>query len=127
LNNDTDYDFGHAALGYLFTAKVNQKLHEDRYLISDSPSNFSCNPPALSKYKHKVPKPVESTLTELFELIHTDVCGPFSNEYYGGSKYFSPSLMISRVSYWYSFLNQNPIPQSRFAHYLTILKDNLGK
>jgi transposase InsO family protein len=24
----------------------------------------------------------------VFELIHTDVCGPFPNELYGGSKYF---------------------------------------
>ena len=25
---------------------------------------------------------------EVFELIHTDVCGPFPEESYGGSKYF---------------------------------------
>jgi hypothetical protein len=88
LADDTDYDFWHAALGHPFKANVNRKLYEDGYLIPDCPSNFTCNPCALSKSKHKVPKPVESKSTEVFELIHTDVCGPFPNESYGGSKYF---------------------------------------
>jgi transposase InsO family protein len=88
LANDTDYDFWQAALGHPFKANVNRKLYEDGYLIRDCPSNFNCNPCALSKSNHKVPKPVESKSTEVFELIHTDVCGPFPNESYGGSKYF---------------------------------------
>jgi hypothetical protein len=56
---------------------VNRKLYEDGYLILDCPSNFTYNPYAQSKSKHKVSKPVESKSTEVFQLIHTDVCGPF--------------------------------------------------
>jgi hypothetical protein len=104
LANDTDYDFWHAALGHPFKANVNRKLYEDGYLIPDCPSNFTCNPCALSKSKHKVPKPVDSKSTELFELIHTDVCGPFPNESYGGSKYFLTVIDdFSRFS-WVFFL-----------------------
>jgi hypothetical protein len=31
LTDDTDFEFWHAALGYEFTAQVNQKLYEDKY------------------------------------------------------------------------------------------------
>jgi hypothetical protein len=86
LADDTDYDFWHAALGHPFKANMHRKLYEDGYQIPDCPSAFTCNPCALSKSKHKVPKPVESNSTELFELLHSDVCGPFPNEAYGGSK-----------------------------------------
>jgi hypothetical protein len=86
LADDTDYDFWHASLAHLFKATVNRKLYEDGYLIPDCPSNFTYNPCAISKSKYKVPKPVRSNSTEVFELIYTDVCGPFLNESYGGSK-----------------------------------------
>jgi transposase InsO family protein len=60
-----------------------------RWILNSGLSVYvSCNPCALSKSKHKVPNPVESKSTEVFELIYTDVCGPFPNELYGGSKYF---------------------------------------
>jgi hypothetical protein len=88
LADDMDYDFWYAALGYPFKADVNRKLYEDGYLIPDCPSTFTYNPCALSKSKHKVLKPVESESTEVFELIYTDICGPFPNDSYGGSKYF---------------------------------------
>jgi hypothetical protein len=88
LADDMDYDVWHAALGHPFKANVNRKLYEDGYLIPDCPSNFTCNPCALSKSKHKVPKPVEGKSREVFELIYTDVCGPFPNESYSGSKSF---------------------------------------
>jgi hypothetical protein len=67
---------------------MNWKLYEDGYLIADCPSNFTCNPCALSKSKHKVPKPVEWKSTEVFEFIPTEVWAPFLNESYGVSKYF---------------------------------------
>jgi hypothetical protein len=88
LANDTDYEFWHAALGHPFKANVNPKLYEDGYLNLDCPSNFTCNPRAMSTSKHKIPKPVESKSIEVIELIHTDVCRHFPNESYGGSKYF---------------------------------------
>jgi hypothetical protein len=81
-----DYEFWHATLGHRFKADVNWKLYEDGSLIRDCPSNFTCNLYTLSKSKDKVPKPVEPKSTEVFELIHTDVCGPFPNESYGVSK-----------------------------------------
>jgi transposase InsO family protein len=83
-----DYDFWHAALGHPFKANGNQNLYKDRYLIPDCQSNLTCNPSALTKSKHNVPMLVESKSTEVFELIHTDVCRPFPNESYGGCKFF---------------------------------------
>jgi hypothetical protein len=80
LADDMDYDFWLAALGHPFKAKVNRTLYEDKNLIADCLSTFTCNPCALSKSKYKVPKPVESKSTEVFKLIHTDVCGPFPHE-----------------------------------------------
>jgi hypothetical protein len=73
LADDTDYEFWDAALGHLFKANVNRELYEDGYFIQDCPSNFTCNLCALSKSKHKVPKPVESKSTEVFQVIYTDV------------------------------------------------------
>jgi hypothetical protein len=66
---------------------MNRQLYEHGYLIPDYPSIFRGNVYAHSKSKYKVPKPVECKSTEVFELIHTDVCGPVPNELYGGSKY----------------------------------------
>jgi hypothetical protein len=80
LADDTDYDIWHAALGYLFIAKMNQKLVEDGHLIPDCLCIFTCNLCALSNSKQKLLKPLESKPIEVFELIHTDICGAFSNE-----------------------------------------------
>jgi transposase InsO family protein len=42
----------------------------------------------------------------VFELIHTDICGPFPNEAYGGSKYFLTVIDdFSRFS-WVFFLKR---------------------
>jgi transposase InsO family protein len=68
---------------------MNRKLYEDGYLIPDYSLNFTCNMCALSKSKHTVLHPVESKSPEGFELIPTDVCGPFPNKSYGDSKYCS--------------------------------------
>jgi hypothetical protein len=104
LADDTNYDVWHAALGHPFKANVNRKLYEDGYLIPNCRSNFTCNPYTLSKSKHKVPQPVKSKSIEVFELIHTDVCGPFPNKSYGGSKYFLTIIDdFSRFS-WVFFL-----------------------
>jgi transposase InsO family protein len=60
----------------------------------------------LSRHALLVPKPVESKSTEVFELIHTDVCGPFPNESYGGSKSFVTFIDdFSRFS-WVFFLKR---------------------
>jgi hypothetical protein len=77
LGNDMDYDCWHATLGYLFKVEVYQTLYVDGYLIPDYQSTFTYNPYTLSKSKHKVRKPIESGLTEVFELIHPDFCSPF--------------------------------------------------
>jgi hypothetical protein len=87
LADDTDYDFRYTAVGHPFKANMNRKLYNDEYLIPHCPSNFNCYPCALSKFNHKVPKPVESKSTEVFELIYTDICRPFPNKFYGGSEY----------------------------------------
>jgi transposase InsO family protein len=42
----------------------------------------------------------------VFGLIHTDICGPFPNESYGGSKYFLTVIDdLSRFS-WVFFLKR---------------------
>jgi hypothetical protein len=61
---------------------------KDGCLIPDCPSSFNFIPCTLSKPNHNVSKPVESKLTAVFELIYTDVCGPFPHELYSSSKYF---------------------------------------
>jgi hypothetical protein len=106
LANNTDYDFWHAALGHPFKANVNQNLSEDGYLIPACPSTFTCNPCPLSNSKDKVAMPVEFKSTEVFELIYTDVCGPFPNESYSSSKFFL--TIIDNFSHfsWMVFLKQ---------------------
>jgi hypothetical protein len=106
LVDDTVYDFWHATLGHPFKANVNQKLYDDGYLIPDDLFNLTCNPCDLSKSTHSAPKPVESKSTEVFNLIHTDVCGPFPNESYGGSKYFLTVIDDFSHFSWVFFLKQ---------------------
>jgi hypothetical protein len=77
LGNDTDYGFWHAAFGHQCKVNMNPKPYKGSYLLPDCESNFTYNLCALSKSKHKVPKPTESKSRDAFALIHADVCGPF--------------------------------------------------
>jgi hypothetical protein len=127
LGDDMDYDFWYAALGHLFKTNVNQKLYEDGDLLPDCPSTFTCDPCALSKFKHPVPTLVVFKSKAVFELIYTDICKSFPDESFGGSKYLLRSLMFSPVSRGYSFLNKNRIPPSLFTQFLTMMNDNSVK
>lgn len=83
------YEFWHSALGHPApTTLKTTDIYEDGSLIPSIPKDFTCSICQLAKSKHSVPKPVTSKTTQRFELIHSDICGPFPYESLGGSKYF---------------------------------------
>jgi hypothetical protein len=127
LADDTDYDFWHAILGHPLKANVNRKLYEDGYLIPDYPSNFTCNSCALSKSKQNCPKPVKSKSIEVFELIHTDVWGPFPNESYGGSKYFLTIIDDSSRCWYVFFLKRRSDISIMLRAFFNHIKRQFGK
>jgi hypothetical protein len=60
----------------------------------------------MSKSNHTFLNLVEPQLTEALGLIQTDVCQPFPNESYGGSKYFFPIIDDFPLFSWVFFLEQ---------------------
>jgi hypothetical protein len=81
------YELWDAALGYQVKINRNPMLYKNGYLILDSRWMLTGNWCDLSTSKYKVLILVESTLISVFELIHTDVCGLYPNESYGGLQY----------------------------------------
>ena len=49
---------------------------------------FDCPSCSKAKFTRTIPKKRESKATHPFEAIHSDVCGPFSTQTPGGSRYF---------------------------------------
>jgi hypothetical protein len=84
---DVHYKFWHTALCDPFQANMSQKLSHNGYLILDHWATFTCNLCDRSKSKHQVSNPVDSQSTEVCKLLHTDVCGPFPDEFYSSSIY----------------------------------------
>ena len=77
----------HARLGYASSSRV-QQLASRGLLGSVSTENFDCVSCQLGKQPALPFNTSESISTDIFDLIHSDVWGPFSISSISGSRYF---------------------------------------
>jgi len=92
----TGTDFWHQALGHSFTRYWSnaKDIYVDGDILPKRPSHFWCSQYATYNSKEQAHKPVDGPRSkELFDLIHTDLMGPFQVESIGHKKY-----MISLIN-----------------------------
>ena len=77
----------HARLGHVSSFRV-QQLASRGLLGSVSIKNFDCVSCQLGKQPALPFNTSETISTDIFDLIHSDVCGPFSVSNIDGSRYF---------------------------------------
>lgn len=76
----------HERYAHQHVAHVKQQLKKNNIEFSDG--EFVCEACIYGKQRRKSFKSSASKTSFCGELIHTDLCGPFSNVSFGGSKYF---------------------------------------
>ena len=83
--------FWHEALGHssVNTWKDTSDRYVDGKLIPSRPSKFFCETCARSNAKNINPAPVhEKTSSEPYDLVHTDLAGPFLVQSLGGANFY---------------------------------------
>ena len=102
LNNDNTTYLWHCRLGHIGVKRM-KNLHSDRLLESlDFESFDTCEPCHMDKMTLTPFSGVMERVSELLEIIHTDVCGPMSTSTRGGYCYFLTFIDdLSRYGYIY--------------------------
>ena len=83
VNNDSATYLWHCRLGHIGVKRM-KKLHSDGLLESLG----TCEPCLMGKMTKTPFSGTMERATDLFEIIHTNVCGPMSVEARGGYRYF---------------------------------------
>ena len=88
VNNDSVTCLWHCRLGHI-GVKCMKKLHKDGFSESLGYESFdACEPCLLGKMTKTPFFGTMERVTDLLEIIHTDVCGPMSVDARGGYRYF---------------------------------------
>ena len=76
---------GHDNVSKLIKGKMVERMYCD---VQVKPKSV-CEPCIMRK-QHRIPYPkgVSTRVTEAFEVVHSEVCGPMRVNSYGGSQYF---------------------------------------
>src|SRR5687768_9054017 len=106
------YSYWHEALGHLNPAALTKALkdmYSDAELarIPPCPKDFQCKSCTLAKAVHHPPKavPTKNDL-KAFDLILSDLCGPFPVDSYGNSRYFISLIDYATRYTWVRFLKK---------------------
>ena len=102
VNNDSATYSWHCRLGHIGVKRM-KKLHADGLLESlDYESVHACEPCLMGKMTKTPFSGTMQQATNLFKIIHTDVCGPMSGDDRGGYRYFLTFTDdLSRYEYIY--------------------------
>ena len=91
--DNTDMQLWHCRFGHLgmdnVSKLVKSKMVEGMDCNVKAERKSVCEPCVMGK-QHRTPYPkgVSTRATEVFEVVHSDVCGPMSVNSHGGSQYF---------------------------------------
>ena len=102
VNNDSATYLSHCHLGHIGVKRM-KKLHADGLLESLDYESFDTSEPCFMGKMTKTPfSGTMEQATDLWEIIHTDVCNPMSVEAHGGYRYFLTLIDdLSRYEYIY--------------------------
>lgn len=127
--NRINYSSGnlwHRRLGHISQKRV-ERLVKDGLLgsldFSDLETCIDCLKSKTTNTFRKIAMKSEANL----DLIHTDVCGPFSIPYFTGQRYFVTFIDdYSRFMYLYLIHEKSEVPQA-FKDFKTEVEKQLGK
>ena len=102
------YGYWHQALGHIAPSSLEKakKLYTDGAQIPSCPPNFNCDSCILAKSTRSTPKPSTSISKEAFDLILSDLCGPFPVPSYGGHLYYISFIDDATRFTWIRFLKK---------------------
>ena len=75
----------------------------------------------------KLPKEATFQASDILELIHSDVCGPFKTSSTGGSKYFVTFIDDFSRRVWLYFISQKDQVLEKFRHFVRSVENAAGK
>jgi transposase InsO family protein len=121
------YEFWHSALGHPAVSSLKPALYSDGNQIPAAPHDFECHTCRISKSKHSVPRPIGTRSTERFDLIHSDICGPFPHADLDGNRYFLTVIDdYTRFSKVY-FLKEKSQAASTIMGFIKYVETQFGK
>lgn len=91
-------------------------------------SRYTCNGCQLGKHSRtKLPKHTSHSTTQILELIHSDVCGPFKVNSLGGHKFFVTFIDDFSRKMWVFFISHKSQVLSKFQQLVHLLETSTGK
>jgi hypothetical protein len=81
------YDFWHSALEHPSKTSIKPEAYADGNILPTQTSKFFCEPCILAKSTHNKPNSTNLRTCKPFELVYSDLVGPFPIESIGLSKY----------------------------------------
>ena len=125
LTRDTSYDLWHRRLGHISQERINRLIKENILPPLDSGAPKICIDCAKGKMT-KTRKLGSTRSSELLEIIHTDISGPFDTTICG-NKYFITFIDdFSRYGYLY-LINDKSAAIDKFKIFKTEVELQLGK
>src|SRR5690606_1127615 len=99
-------EYWHQALGHLAPSSFNKvkDQYSDAAIIPPAPKDFHCSNCIIAKSTHHKPKATPRKERTKFDLIHTDLSGPFPAPSYGGKLYYITLVDDATRCTWVRFL-----------------------
>ena len=92
-----------------------------------SPSH-TCSSCHLGKHaRTRMPKTATHRASQILELVHSDVCGPFKTNSTGGARYFITFVDDFSRKLWIYFISQKSQVLEKFQHFVQLMRTSTGK
>ena len=123
-------DLWHRRLGHFHTRGI-QRMIASEAVRGLPPLRFSekiCNGCQLGKHvRTKLPKEATHQTSQILELVHSDVCGPFKVSSTGGARYFVTFIDDYSRKIWVYFISQKSQVLDKFRHFVQLMTTSTGQ
>lgn len=123
-------DLWHRQLGHFHTRGI-QRMIASEAVRGLPPLRFSekiCNGCQLGKHvRTKLPKEATHQTSQILELVHSDVCGPFKVSSTGGARYFVTFIDDYSRKIWVYFISQKSQVLDKFRHFVQLMTTSIGQ
>src|SRR4028118_2218566 len=99
-----------------------KEVFADGFKIPAPPTDLNCEPCSKSKSVHRKPSPTYNKAEKPFELIHTDLHGPFPCKSAGGKHYFVVFVDDATRFIWVRFLAKKSDLLQEYTNFLTFIR-----
>ena len=120
----------HMRLGHFHTKGLQRMINSEA--VKGLPplkfSRYTCNGCQLGKHSRtKLPKQTSRSTTQILELLHSDVCGPFRVDSLGGHKFFVTFIDDFSRKMWVFFISHKGQVLSKFQQLVQLVETSTGK